>query len=77
MAVCGHDADEDSGLAFGFNLVYSGNFLNEIEKDPDGRVRIQTGLGEENFGYLLQPGKRFCAPEAVMTCSAHGLNGMS
>ena len=77
MAVCGHDADEDSGLAFGFNLVYSGNFLNEIEKDPDGRVRIQTGLGEENFGYLLQPGERFCAPEAVMTCSAHGLNGMS
>ncbi|MCI8590536.1 MAG: alpha-galactosidase [Clostridiales bacterium] len=77
MAVCEHTADEDHGLVYGFNFVYSGSFLNEIEKDPNGRIRIQTGLGEENFGFLLHPSQSFDAPEAVMTCSHEGLGGLS
>ncbi len=76
-AVCTHDADEDTGEVYGINFVYSGSYLTEIEKDQNGMIRLQTGLGEENFGYLLERGQTFDCPEAVFTYSADGLNGMS
>lgn len=33
IAVCDSSADYDSGSVYGFNLVYSGNFLSEAEPD--------------------------------------------
>ena len=77
IAVCEHTADEDDGQVYGMNLVWSGSHSGEIEKDQNGTVRMQTGLGEENFAYLLKSGESFEAPEAVLTFSEHGLNGMS
>lgn len=65
------------GDAFGFNFVYSGSFCTEIEVDPLGNTRVLTGLGEENFGCLLLPGETFSSPEAIMTYSADGRNGMT
>ena len=70
-------ATEDRGEAYGFNFVYSGNYLNEIERDQNGTVRVNVGLGDELFNYLLTPGEEFTSPEAIMTYSAKGIGEVS
>jgi len=77
MAVCDRKADENHGDVFGFNFVYSGSFLNEVEGDMTGKTRVQVGLGDENFRYRLKDGETVFAPEAVMTYSQNGLGTMT
>ncbi len=77
MAVCDRKADDTHGDVYGFNLVYSGSFLNEVEGDQTNKLRVQMGLGEENFNYRLKNGETVFCPEAVMTYSAKGIGEMS
>lgn len=77
FVLCRPDTTHAQGEAYGFNFVYSGSFLNEVEVDQTGKARIQVGLGGENFRWKLAPGEAFTAPEAVMTFSENGLDGMS
>ncbi len=70
-------ADEDRGLVYGFNLIYSGNHMEAAEVSPFGKLRILTGINPEGFSWQLLPGEGFQSPEAVMTCSGLGYNGMS
>ncbi|MFA7127420.1 MAG: alpha-galactosidase, partial [Bacilli bacterium] len=69
--------DEDNGVAYGFNVVYSGNHASIIETTPIGKLRILTGINPHAFEVKLAPGATFMTPEAVMTFSAHGLNHLS
>lgn len=77
IALCSHDATEEHGDAYGFNLVYSGNFLAEAEMDSDGGARVQMGIHPTDFAWKLEPGESFYSPEAVMVYSNEGLGGMS
>ncbi len=77
MALLGHNANEDTGDAYGFNLVYSCNFLGEIEVDFNGCSRVMMGINPTDFGWTLAPGESFYSPEAVMVYSSDGLGGMS
>ena len=76
-ALCAKNATERDGDVYGFNFVYSGNFLSETEVDQTGFTRVSLGLGSENFNWLLEDGDSFITPEAVMTYSKNGLGGMS
>ncbi len=71
------EATEDSGNCYGFNLVYSGNHIERAEVSTHGLVRIQSGINPFEFEWHLRPGESFDAPEAVLTFSYEGLNGMS
>ncbi len=77
IALCSRDANEDSGEVYGFNLVYTGNFLASAEMDPDGGARVLIGINPEGFSWRLDAGESFTAPEAVMVYSGAGFNGMS
>lgn len=77
IALCSKGAAERSGDVYGFNFVYSGDFLDEVEVDQTCGTRVQIGLGSENFTWLLESGQSFISPEAVMTYSSCGLGGMS
>ena len=68
---------EAAGEAFGFNLVYSGNFLVEVEVDAFGTSRIRIGIDPDEFAWLLGPGEAFQAPEAVLAYSEAGLGDLS
>lgn len=68
---------ETSGTVYGFQLIYSGNFLAQIEKDQFGNIRAQMGLHPDMFSWKLKPGESFCTPEAVLNYSHNGLNEMS
>lgn len=73
MFVCDKTATEDKGQVYGFNLVYSGSFLNEVDVDQQNRTRISVGLGDETFAYTVFPGESFCSPEAIMLYSPAGI----
>ncbi len=77
IAICDKNADHESGDVYGFNFVYSGNFIDEVDVDQCNSTRILIGLGSENFNYLLKPGEEFVSPEAVMTYTADGIGQMS
>jgi alpha-galactosidase len=68
---------EDAGEAYGFSLVYSGNFLAEAEVDPYDTTRVRLGISPNTFTWTLEPGASFSTPEAVLAYSDAGLGAMS
>lgn len=71
------ETTETMGEAIGCLLVYSGNFTAEVEQNSFGAIRAQIGLGNASFGWTLAPGEAFETPEALLTYSGKGINGMS
>lgn len=68
---------EDEGECYGLNLIYSGNHYEAAEVSSFGKTRVVTGINPQSFSWELKPGEYFEAPEAVMTFSHMGFNGMS
>jgi alpha-galactosidase len=68
---------EDDGPCYGLNLIYSGNHYEAAEVNAYRKTRIVTGINPQSFCFVLEPGDSFEAPEAVMTFSSEGFNGMS
>ncbi|MBB3867136.1 alpha-galactosidase [Parageobacillus toebii NBRC 107807] len=77
IALLQKGANEDYGEVYGFSLVYSGNFLAQIEVDQFRTARVSMGINPFDFTWLLEPGESFQTPEVVMVYSDKGLNGMS
>ncbi|MCQ2500866.1 MAG: alpha-galactosidase [Lachnospiraceae bacterium] len=77
LILCDHDATEDFGTCYGMAMMYSGNFLAEVELDQYDQLRVQMGINNKNFNFLLEAGERFTAPEVVMTCTEKGLTGIT
>ncbi|MGN0493708.1 MAG: alpha-galactosidase [Acutalibacteraceae bacterium] len=77
IALLSEKASEDSGEVFGFNLVYSGNHLMQVEVDQFDTVRVLCGINPFQFSWDLAPGESFTTPECVMVFSDQGLGGMS
>ena len=76
FALAAPDAAADRGLVIGFHMVYSGNFLAQAELDQFGMVRAQIGIHPDGFAWQLEPGEKFTTPEAILNCTAGGLNGL-
>lgn len=76
-ALVDKNTTEDSGIAYGFSLVYSGNFKAVADVDQFGSTRFQIGINPYNFCWKLLPGEKFTTPEAISVFSTNGLNGMS
>ena len=68
---------EAHGETIGAALVYSGNFLAEVEVEPYGTSRLRMGINPETFSWALEPGASFQAPEAVVVWTPDGLGAMS
>jgi alpha-galactosidase len=68
---------EEHGEAYGFSLVYSGNFLLEAEVDSFGTTRVRAGINPDGFSWLVGPGAEFVTPEVVLVFSAGGLGELS
>ena len=77
LALCAHNADEHTGEAYGFNLLYSGNFAEEVSVGYLGDTRLILGLDDTGFHWTLKAGEALTSPEAIMTYSDQGLGGMS
>lgn len=77
IIICDKNTTEDCGSCYGFNLVYSGNFTANVEKDQINQVRVNIGLGCDGFLSVLEQGESFATPEAVMLYTDKGFSDMS
>lgn len=77
MALVRKDTTEQHGEVYGFSLIYSGNFLANVEVDMYENARVQIGINPFDFTWLLKSKEEFTAPEAVLVYSNEGLTGMS
>jgi alpha-galactosidase len=72
-----NNTSEETGSAYGFNLIYSGNHYSFVERDSYGKIRAGIGINPHCFSWKLEKGESFETPEAVLTYSDKGLNGLS
>lgn len=72
-----HETTENTGEVIGFSLIYSGNFLGQVNVDTFGVSRAMIGIHPEGFSWTLKGGESFQTPEAVLVYSPNGMNGMS
>lgn len=77
IAVAAKNACEDYGEVYGFNLVYSGNFIAKAEVERHNYTRVLMGINPFDFGWMLKPNDNFQTPETVMVFSANGFGDMS
>lgn len=77
LALVDPQTSENHGEAFGFSLIYSGNFLAQVEVDTYQVTRLSMGINPFQFAWHLEAGAHFESPEVVMAYSPNGLNGMS
>lgn len=77
VALVDDKGGEDFGDAFGFNLVYSGNFSADIETDYLDCTRLVMGINPIDFTWVVEPGNEFQSPEVVMVYSDSGMGKMS
>ena len=77
VALVRKDTNEDSGEAYGFNFVYSGNFTAQVQVDQYRNTRVAMGINPFDFSWLLKENEEFQTPEVVMIYSNNGLGGMS
>lgn len=77
IALLDKNACEKAGEVYGFSLVYSGNFIAQVEVDQFDTTRVSMGINPFDFTWKLEPGCVFQTPEVVMVYSDKGLGGMS
>ena len=77
LALTEHSATQEHGQVYAMNLVYSGNFLAQVEMTQQGLLRAVTGIHPQGFAWRLEPGESFQTPEAVLVYSHAGLDGMT
>ncbi|MBQ9708046.1 MAG: alpha-galactosidase, partial [Firmicutes bacterium] len=77
IIVADRSAGESTGDCYAMELVYSGGFQAEAEKDQFGTTRVQMGIQEAGFHYPVAPGETFVTPEAVLAYSGEGTDGLS
>lgn len=71
------ETTEFSGEVYGFNLVYSGNHIEMVEKNQYDKLRVSIGMNPFNFNWTLLKNDEFQSPEVVMSYSNTGMNGLS
>ena len=77
IALAHPEATENHGNVYSMNLVYSGNFLAQVDVDNYYVNRLMIGIHPNRFQWKLKPHGKFYSPEAVLVFSDKGLNGMS
>ncbi|MDO4903721.1 MAG: alpha-galactosidase [Limosilactobacillus sp.] len=71
------NTDNNQGGVFGFNFIYSGNFLDSVEVDQFDTTRVLVGINPDEFAWKVDDGETFQTPEAIMTYTDKGFNQLS
>ncbi len=71
------ETTEDYGSCYASNLIYSGNHRECVEMGGHAKLRFLTGIHSDAFEWHMERGDVLEAPEAVLTYSAKGYQGIS
>lgn len=77
VALAQKDATLTKGEVYGCNLVYSGNFRMQTDVNEWGMIRLNAGIHPHQFEWKLSKGEFFTTPEAFLSYSKEGLDGLS
>ncbi|MDV4150507.1 alpha-galactosidase [Clostridium sp. AL.422] len=77
IAILDRKATDDYGDVYGFNFVYSGNFIAQAEGNQFNSTRVVMGINPEDFRWILNKNDEFIAPEVVMVYSNEGIGKMT
>ena len=77
LLLCDREATESTGRCWAMQLVWSGGFLCEAERDQLSQTRLTLGMDEVQMDYPLAPGESITAPEVILSYSASGLEKLS
>jgi alpha-galactosidase len=76
IALVDKNITNNSGEIYASNLIYSGNFIDQVEVDEWNTARLMTGINPATFTWQLDPGESFVTPEAVLFYTSKGYNGL-
>lgn len=68
--------DLNHGNFIACNLMWSGSFKIDLEKDQSNQIRLNAGINEDNFDWKLEPGTIFNTPQAILMFGQNGLGEM-
>lgn len=74
IILCDKNANEDFGNCYALSLIYSGNFLVEVEKDQLNQIRTNIGINPEFFEFIIDSNEVFETPQVLITFSNCGLS---
>lgn len=77
IAIVDKTTTEDTGNAYGVNLVYSSSYALKVEGTSDGKTLVTGGINEHDFRWKLESGEQFETPEVLIAYSKDGMGGMS
>ena len=77
IALAKTNADENQGDVYAQTLVYSGNHRMQVEKTCQSLIRINSGINDFGFNWLLENGEEFQAPETLLVYTDKGFGEMS
>ncbi|MGL5384104.1 MAG: alpha-galactosidase [Culicoidibacterales bacterium] len=73
----GYHTTDHHGEAYGFNLLYSGNHVGQVEMTPYDQIRIQQGMNYFDFNWELAPNTNLQSPEVALVYTDNGLNKLT
>ncbi|WP_348636401.1 alpha-galactosidase [Lactobacillus kefiranofaciens] len=76
IALTAKNVSLNHGEIYASNLIYSGNFVSQVEVDEWGTGRLMTGINPATFTWQLKKDEVFASPEAVIFYTNHGYNGL-
>lgn len=76
VALIDKNITNQQGEIFASNLIYSGNFVSQVQVDEWHTSRLMTGINPQFFSWQLDSGATFSAPEAVLFYTNAGYNGL-
>ena len=63
-------------MCCGANLVYSGNFIQQIDVNEWNQARLMSEISPYAFSWQLKPNENFATPQTVLSFSQDSLNGL-
>ena len=71
------NTDEEQGVCYGVQLIYSGSWVISAEVNNCDTLRVQGGINDSAFCWNLKRGEIFTTPQVALCYSENGLGGMS
>lgn len=76
VALIDKNVSNNNGEIFASNLIYSGNFISQVQVDEWHTSRLMTGINPKYFNWKLDSHQSFGTPEAVFFYTDAGYNGL-
>lgn len=71
------NTDENIGECFGIQLIYSGSWAITVEENNCDTLRVQGGINDTAFSWILSGGECFVTPQVALCYSSQGLGNLS